>query len=451
MTRTYSIRNQLLAWISAALLLTVFVALPSGLFFATDEISEVYDVRLVNSARAIAQVINLGGMSKDASTFILDKMERKSIAEYEEKLGFRIWLGKRLIAQSSSTFSFFGYRAPAGFSDRREGQWKWRLYVLDIPQRHISIEISERSDIRDELTMKLMTALTVPWIFVMPAIFLMTWFGVRKSLKPVIDISADVDSRASNELSPIDRTGVPIEVSPLIRALNRLFRRMEDSLRQDREFTDHAAHELRTPLAAMKTQTQVLLRKSWQTPDCRAGLENLHFTIDRSAHLVDQLLALAQIQYETCPFATVNLSHCIYASINEVDSVAAWKNIAISMSITDDVHVIGHQVTIMVLLKNLLDNAVKYTPRNGQVSISLTAQGVFVVADTGPGLSDQDKKRVFGRFVRADRTGETGSGLGLAMVQQIASMHGVEVMLFDGHPQGLVVEVAWHAIEHRGY
>ena len=450
MTTKHSIRNQLLLWIGAAFLITILVAIHTGFLSATHEIDEIYDVRLINSAKAIAQVMNLDSFDASASTFILDKSNHKSgtdeDSDYESKLGFRIWIDKQLIAQSPSTFSFFGFRAAKGFSNRQIGEWNWRLYVLEIPRRHLTIEISERSDIRGELTTRLLAALIGPWGIFVPAIGLIIWFGVRKSLAPVIDISNDVDARESKELSPIDLSGVPDEISPLIRALNRLFKRTEDSMRREREFTDHAAHELRTPLAAMKTQTQVLMRKARQFPEYKAGLENLHATIDRSAHLVDQLLSLAQIQSESSAPTRINLTQCIYSAINDVATIASWKNIAMTFRIAEDIHIEGHPVPITILLKNLIDNAVKYTPANGQVLISLATNGLFHVVDTGPGLPDEDKAKVFDRFVRVDRTGQTGSGLGLAMVQQIALAHGVEVRLYDNKPNGLAVEIRWNII-----
>jgi signal transduction histidine kinase len=234
---------------------------------------------------------------------------------------------------------------------------------------------------------------------------------------------------------------------PLTEAMNRLLRRLEESFRREREFTDNAAHELRTPLAAMKTQTQVLAKKLGQQPDIKEGFENLNVTIDRTHHLVEQLLSLARLQNQTFKLLPTDLSECLQQEIHELAPLSARKGQSLNLNIAEDVLVMGNADTLSMLLRNLIDNAIKYTPDNEEINISLTHQGQLNITDTGPGIQDKDKVRVFERFVRTDKTGKTGSGLGLSIATWIAGIHGVSIQLQDHQPRGLTVAIEWGVID----
>jgi signal transduction histidine kinase len=242
---------------------------------------------------------------------------------------------------------------------------------------------------------------------------------------------------------------LPQEIAPFVQALNRLFKRLEESFRREREFTDHAAHELRTPLAAMKTQTQVLIKKAGSLGqaggigECAEGLVNLEASINRAAHLVEQLLLLARLQNEDLPKDKMDLSACVLNAVADIRRQAKQKNICLETKIVPNLHMHGHVMSVGILLNNLLGNAVKYTPEGGRVHISLEVDGTLCIADTGPGLSDQDKKRVFERFVRVDKTGKTGSGLGLSIAQWVAHAHDTQIELLNHHPAGLSVKIKW--------
>jgi len=292
----------------------------------------------------------------------------------------------------------------------------------------------------------LMISLIVPALMFLPVILLIIWIGVRKVLKPVVKISADVDKRGSDDLSPIKKEAMPQEIAPLISALNRLFKRLEESFKREREFTDHAAHELRTPLAAMKTQTQVLMKKAKDMPECADGLDNLQSSINRATHLVEQLLSLARLQHEELPQEKADLSNLLQKCLADVSSRAAQKNISLNIEISENCLVRAHADSVSILLGNLLDNATKYTLEGGVVSISLSQEGVLEIADTGPGLSDGDKARVFERFVRADKSGQSGSGLGLSIAQWIASAHNNTINLLNNEPKGLRVHMEWKVL-----
>lgn len=442
MTGQFSLAKRLLLWISVPLLVASVATVVLAFVYAWHEIEEVYDAQLVHSAKVLLQLTEVGLRENADQSPRLDGENLELQHKYEKKTAFRAWRNGALIIASQNAVNFGSEpRAPPGFSDRIIDGARWRFFVFSDTANLIRVETSERYDIRYELTWQLMLALVTPGLVFVPVIFLLVWLGVRGSLKPLVKLSADVDRRGSDDLTPIEPHALPQEVSPLVIALNRLLNRIEASFRREREFTDHAAHELRTPLAAMKTQTQVLLRKAKLTPDLREGLENLQSAIDRSTHLVQQLLALARLQNEHLPKSSVCLSRCVDDVVDQFVGLAAQKKIRLTRDIAADVTVEGHEESLTILIRNLLDNAVKYSDAGGHVHVWLSNVGVLQITDTGPGLSDQDKGRVFGRFIRADRSGQSGSGLGLSIASWIAAAHGVLIELKDNEPHGLIAEL----------
>ncbi|MCD8494192.1 MAG: ATP-binding protein [Alphaproteobacteria bacterium] len=439
MKTRYSIRRKLLRWISLPILAATLLAMIVSFIFTWHEIDEVYDAQLVHSAKVLLQLTQ-HEMTEDGG-FNLGTENPELHHRYERRLGFRIWVKGKLVTQSPSTKKAMGYDSPPGFSNHKIGENTWRFFAFTDPADHIKIEVSERYHIRYELIIQLVFSLIVPTLILIPIIFVIINAGIGKVLKPIIKISGDVDRRSSDDLSPIDGTTMPQEVAPLTNALNRLLSRLEESFRKEREFTDHAAHELRTPLAAMKTQTQVLIKKTARRPEYAEGLQNLQASINRAAHTIEQLLSLARLQNESLPLEKTNLSHCIEEAIHDVETSARQKEITLTHTIAPDIMISGHADSLAIMLGNLLDNAIKYTPEGGAIAVTLDKDAVLKIADTGPGLKDEDKEKAFGRFVRLDKTGQSGSGLGLSIVKWVAQAHGANLTLADNAPHGLIATV----------
>ncbi|MGZ9109235.1 MAG: ATP-binding protein [Micavibrio sp.] len=406
--------------------------------FSWHEIEEVYDAQLVHSAKVLLQLTEHEILENGRVDIQLGTENPNLQHRYEKKMAFRVWHGEKLVTESANAKAFGNFEATPGFSDQHIQDKLWRFFVFVDADKNLRVETSERYAIRYELIGQLMTSLIIPILLFIPMILTIVWIGVRKSLSPVVRLSYAVDTRHSDDLAPIASTGIPQEILPLVQALNRLFGRISDSFRREREFTDYAAHELRTPLAAMKTQTQVLMKKAAQMPECRDGLDNLHATIDRATHLVEQLLLLARVQNENLELEAMDLSESLRDVIDYSSRLAQSKNQMIKTDIAENVVIKGNPDSLPILIRNILDNALKYTPEAGVINIDLSRDAVLSIKDTGPGLSDEDKGRVFDRFIRADKTGQTGSGLGLSIAQSIAQAHGVSIQLSDNHPRGLI-------------
>ena len=178
-------------------------------------------------------------------------------------------------------------------------------------------------------------------------------------------------------------------------------------------------------------------------PEYKDGFENLEASIDRATHMITQLLLLARLQNEKLPQEEIDLSTLLRKTLEDFTAIAQSKGITLHLDISKTCMTTANPNATIIVLRNLIDNAFKYTPANGQVNISLSANGIMDISDTGPGLSDNDKKRVFERFVRADKSGQTGSGLGLSISRWIAEQHDLKITLHDNKPHGLTVRIEW--------
>jgi len=263
-------------------------------------------------------------------------------------------------------------------------------------------------------------------------------------------LKQEVKQRTANRLEAVAMIGVPEEVTPLVKALNDLFARLESAFEGERRFTADAAHELRTPLAALKIQAQVALR-STDTAERQIALENVLRGVDRATRLVEQLLILARVDPETAAldYQPVDLHGLAATVMRDLEPLAHAKQIALSLeerAANISYKVLGDDAQLNLLLRNLVDNAIRYTPKGGCVSVSVRnlAGLTLEVLDTGPGIPEAEREQVLQRFYRISGTGQDGSGLGLSIVRRIAELHGARLVLSDNETgSGLLASVLW--------
>jgi two-component system sensor histidine kinase QseC len=277
-------------------------------------------------------------------------------------------------------------------------------------------------------------------------VILMVWLGVGRGLAPLGRLAREVSGRDPRSLDEIPTATVPSEVLPLVQALNRLFQRLGSAFLAQRRFTADAAHELRTPLAGVKTQAQVAMRAPDPAERQRA-LEQVLKGIARAGHLVEQLLVLARIDRESTDiaFAHPDLHKIAVSVLSELSPQALARGVDLELDGDRGVPVRGSPDLLSILLRNLVDNAVRHTPPNGRVLVRVTREQVgalLTVQDNGPGIPPEQRERVFARFYRLDCAAGEGSGLGLSIVQRISALHGATISLQDGPGgAGLAVEV----------
>jgi two-component system, OmpR family, sensor histidine kinase QseC len=328
-----------------------------------------------------------------------------------------------------------------GFSTRDIKKNTWRILRDDPrPSSQMTIIVAERYDSRRQLQNQMTWGNVLMLLWSFPLIGLLIWLVVDRGLCSLSKITSEISERQATQLTTVDIRNLPIEVRPLIQALNQLFRRLFEAFERNKRFSSDAAHEMRTPLAALKTQAQVALRTT-NEDERKAGLRKVIRGVDRCTHVVDQLLTLSRLGPEATLNDTANfdISKLAAEMIAQLAPLAFSKDIDIELNETvKNLKIWGNETSISILMRNLIDNAIRYTPPKGRVLIETTKvkdRILFSVKDSGSGIPPELRTRVFERFYRVLGTQASGSGLGLAIVQQIADMHSAKISLgsaFDG-------------------
>ncbi|MGR3890039.1 ATP-binding protein [Pseudomonas sp. 1152_12] len=309
------------------------------------------------------------------------------------------------------------------------------------------ISVAQESDARDKDARESAWRSLLPFLILFPVLLLVVSDLVRKLFRPIGVLAAEIDQRAEQALHPIEEQHLPTEVRPFVVAINRLLARVEHSMDDQRRFVADAAHELRSPMTALSLQADRLAATELP-PISRERFEPLARGIKRGRQLIDQLLSLAAAQSMTERVHTPLSVHAVYRQVLEdLLPLAELKQIDIGVVSTEDVQVVFNEMDLCTLVKNLVDNALRYTPAGGRIdlSVALMPDGVQLqIKDSGPGISLEEQARVFDPFYRSLGTDESGSGLGLSIVKAITERIGARIQLSftDEHEQrGLCVTV----------
>jgi two-component system OmpR family sensor kinase len=279
----------------------------------------------------------------------------------------------------------------------------------------------------------------LPFLILLPVLLLVVGDLVRKLFRPIAKLCAEIDQRAEQELHPIDERHLLSEVRPFVVAINRLLNRVQLSMETQRRFVADAAHELRSPMTALSLQAE-RMASTEMSGAARERLLPLRQGIERGRKLIDQLLTLASAQSQTnLPTSAISV-HTIYRRVLEVLPLAEFKHIDIGVEGTQDVHVLINEIDLTTLVKNLVDNAIRYTPPGGRIDLSVIAdhgQALLQVRDNGPDIAVEEQERVFDPFYRCLGSDEIGLGLGLSIVKAIVERTGARVRLeFTDKVQG---------------
>ncbi|CAN7142703.1 MULTISPECIES: ATP-binding protein [unclassified Variovorax] len=354
----------------------------------------------------------------------------------EENFEFvvQIWTADGVRIFESAARAALPQRAVLGFSNVQARGTTYR--VFSIQSAGLVIQVAQDMAARRTMAGTLALRTVGPIALAAPLLMLVVWWVVSRSLAPVARVRSQVASRQADDLSPVSESGLPEEVRPLVHELNLLFDRVRRAFEAQKHFVADAAHELRSPLAALKLQVQSLQR----APDDAArelAVGRLAAGIDRATRLVEQMLALARHEASAATGASaepVDLQEVARLAISDAIAAAQARRIDIGMARADAAEVRGQAEALRTLLRNLLDNAVKYTPEGGRVDVGIAASpdGVELsVEDSGPGLPAEERSRVLDRFYRSGEPQAAGSGLGLAIVKSIADLHGATLAI-DG-------------------
>lgn len=321
----------------------------------------------------------------------------------------------------------------------------WRLVWLTTPDGKYRVVVGQEWDYRQDMAIDIVKAQLLPWVVALPIMVLLLIWLVTRELAPLKRLAKRLHQRQPEDETPLPLTSIPSEVKPLVEALNSLFARTGDMLVRERRFTADAAHELRSPLAALKVQTEVA-QLAQNDPEMREhALSNLTEGIDRATRLVDQLLTLSRLDSLSGldDVQEIALQDLLQTAVMDNYHKARANGVELMLEIRQTPPSRRAQPLLLALLvRNLLDNAIRYSPRGSSVKITLDAHA-FSVEDNGLGISPEYLQRIGERFFRPPGQEKTGSGLGLSIVQRIAVLHGMTTHFSHGESGGFRVEVRW--------
>ena len=440
-TAWFSLRRRLLGLLLGGVAAAWLATMVFSYVDAHHEVDKLFDAQLAQSAQTL-----LALASHDEGDDIEDLGD--ATHKYQRRLRFQIWRADGKLLMRSKNAPETPLTATSGFSETRGTEGHWRHFSQWNDERNLQVQVSENHHIRDELIGHIAWRLLFPALFGLPLIGLWVWLATRHGLASLDGIARQIASRAPQQLQPVTPTAAPEEIRTMLEALNGLFQRVETALEAERRFTADAAHELRTPLAALQAQLQVALRARDDAERDRS-LGQLQSGLSRASHLVDQMLQLARLDPESgLPDPQpVDLGTLAEAVCAELGPLILDKNLDFALDATPGCIVTGQAEWLRVLIRNLVDNAIRYTPAGGLLRVAVAAKDKhcrLTVSDSGPGIPAGQRDAVLRRFHRLDQGTQPGSGLGMAIVDRIAELHGAQLELSDGvNAHGLEVTVAW--------
>ena len=414
--------------LSAGLLLAILgVALAAGIFSfgaAFQEANELQDDQL----RQMATLVN----SHPLPATQTDTQKHDSDGDPES----RVILQTLLPAGAKEPHSQPGaipLRAdlPEGLQTLSVNREEWRLFVKTL-NSGTRIVVGQQTKLRDEIARESALRTLMPIIILIPLLLLLVGVLIRQVLKPLKQLARDIDGRTEQDAGELSVAHVPSEIRPFLVAINRLLARVSRSVAVQRRFVADAAHELRSPLTALSLQAE-RLEASDMSAQARERLVTLKSGLQRARMLLDQLLALARAQQETSTDAScISVQRVFRQVLENLVPLAEAKEIDVGVVGAEDIKLVIHEMDIKIIVKNLLDNAIRYTPFGGKIDLSVkdSVNGVILqIDDSGPGISEEERERVLDPFYRVLGNDEVGSGLGLSIVQAIANRVGADIKL----------------------
>lgn len=439
-----TLRRQLLIWLSGPLISLWLISTIIDYDIADRFVNLAYDRALLESALDIGRQVRMqdGKIYIDLPKVALDMLQSREQGRVYYRVtgpqGEYIAGDPEIPPIESTPFERVSY-----YDDVLRGR-PIRAVALRVPAQpgsgkgSVLIQVAERINTRTEFAGLIILRMVLPQaILIMLAAFLV-WYAVKRGLAPLSSLRREIESRSHRDLSPLSESQAPQEVQPLIRAMNDLLQRLSKALQTQQRFIADAAHQLRTPVAGIKTQTELALRQT-KSDEAQATLRQLHTATEQATRLINQLLSLARSE----PAAQItHTMERLDLSALARDATTDWVPRALARdidlgfdSLTQDTAVTGNVFLLREMLNNLLDNAIRYTPGGGHVTVRVTSEGgcpALTVEDDGPGIAESDRERVFERFYRVLGSGAEGCGLGLAIVREIAIGHNAEIALGQG-------------------
>jgi two-component system, OmpR family, sensor histidine kinase QseC len=419
-----SLRGRLLALVLGIVAAVWLAAAVTTWVDVRHELDELLDAHLAQAAALL--VARQAGEADDEVDVDTPLLHR-----YAPKVTFQVFHEGRLARRSANAPDAPLLPAPrSGFATVTQGGQVWRVYAAQGAERDVQVYVAERADARADILRAVLRGTAWPMLLALPLLALAALWAVHLGLGPLRRLSRVIAERHPGTTDSVELAGAPTELVPMVDALNGLFGRIAGLMAAERRFTADAAHELRTPIAAIRAQAQVALGEAEDSARRQALARTLE-GCDRASRLVDQMLTLARLDAAAvAPAARADLAALVRQVLADLAPAALAKAQDLSLEAPDHAWVAGDDTLLAVLVRNLVDNAVRYSPPGGRIAVRVAAASAgwaLSVEDSGPGLNEHDLRRLGERFFRVPGSDESGSGLGWSIVQRVASVHGLGV------------------------
>ena len=438
-----SLRSYLMQRLLISLYLLWLVSTVVGYFATINYANQPYDLVLLQRANDVAEQLKLGSGSEQLN--VVPSLPDGSDPGMPDRVVYTVTDSEgRKLAGNGNTLRPISYRrgrlGPLFSDGEREGQ-KLRMVSLIFPSHGnlLQLHVSETTQQRQALIRGILANIVIPELLLTLIALGVVWYGLKQGLRPLERLRYEVVNRRRDDLSQLDGSKAPAEVRPLIDAVNDLLERLKQVMAVQQRFVADAAHQLRTPFAGLKTQSELALRTT--DPERKQhALEHILISTRHGIRLVNQLLALARTEpggQDANNFTSLDLNQlALECTVNWVQ-MALEKNIDIGFEAAPaPLSVLGDATNLMEMLNNLIDNAIRYTPVGGHITVSVSDvkhRAELCVEDNGSGIDFQYRERVFERFYRVLGNGQSGSGLGLSIVAEVAKRHNAEIKLDTGN------------------
>ena len=446
MKKNHSLKKNLIFHLSALIALTLGIAGFFSFINAKKEINEIFDADMIKSAKIILGVINHDNFIESSKNLDAE-LHQKFFNRYDYEMHIQAWKKNNLIYNSSPQLILQNPK-DQGFNTVNLNHELWRSFVFFEQKTHVKILILEKYHIRQELIFSILISAILPFIL---AIFPLLFFissTVKKELLPLALLTNKIAKISSQTLKQFRNPHAPIELKPFLNAFNDLLFRLNDSLENEKRFTDFVAHELNTPLSIIKLQAQILTQQS-DRKFYEESQKNLIESVNRATHLIDQLLTLSRLESDSRNFTTENFNFTeLLKNIIDFCQINADENnlkiIFHNLAKDEKIMIDANKIYYEIMLKNILSNAIKYSHHNHEILVELSQKNNFLtlrIVNIGDDLSNEEIQKLFDNFYRAKNSKNqriAGSGLGLAIVKKIADLHNNKITFTSSSKQNCI-------------
>lgn len=450
--RDISLSFRLICILSLLLILLLSVSILLIYYGARARIDKDYDAQLISEAHLLWMIASeeneepkgLEQIDLDFGAPSMSPQQRLILTQYTKWRAFRIWKNGQLAEQSDTSKILSPKPSEAGFSEYTQNGARWRAYTIYIPKGNMVIEAWENLDNRDRLLYGIIDEVINPTIILFPIFSILFVLSLRYGLKDLRSMAKQLSSRKPEDLSRLDTKNLPKELQPLQNSLNSLLDKLQNTLDREQQFIENSAHELKTPLAVLKLQSQ-LIGEAPSEKERMECIRSLQEGVDRTRTLFDQILTLSRISSDRINITPFSLTEILNPIIIERSALADQKNIDLIMK-GNNFEIISNPGLFGLMVGILIDNSLKYTD-DGRVIISLN-KDYLEISDTGIGIPDHEKERVFDRFYRVKGNKTLGSGLGLAIAKKCADILNLSISLHTpAQHSGLTARVHFNLSE----